>query len=165
MYNCIFSSHCFEYQQCDRSCPTLAQTSYLLERNGIQLSSPVFKLPPESLNKYVSILARSAGKITTYISGSEGTNLAADSLTYCAICENWKGSQLHCTVYNLKFSQYIDAIQKSWSYNSENSESDYMKIWATTAKFEYSISCYEIIPAVIDKFIPTHIINLCYTNS
>lgn len=135
MHNCIFSGHCTENGICSVSCPILAQTSYLLERNGISMTNPVFKLSQDQLNKYVNLLALSSGKTASIIvSGGLMTNQAADAITYCAICENWKGSQLHCTVYNLKFSQYIEEVQKSWSFNSDDSAAEYMKIWATRAK-------------------------------
>lgn len=133
MYNCIYSGHCFDQQQCDRSCPVLAQTTYLLERNGIQMNNPVFRLGQEGLQKYSKILEESSGQMKTVIESSS-TNFVADCLAYCGICTQWKGSQLHCTVFNLKFAQYIDAIQKSWSYNSSDSESEYLKIWASNAK-------------------------------
>jgi len=89
----------------------------------------------EEIQKYTKLLALAEGKTASVIvSGGSFTNQAADALTYCAICEHWKGSQLHCTVYNLKFAQYIEALQKSWSFNSDSSEVDYMKIWATEAQ-------------------------------
>ena len=133
MYNCIYSGRCFQNFRCDKSCPTLAQTSYLLERNKIPMNSHVFKCKPETLDRCNSILEKSRGKVTCVI--DQSTVQIADILTYCGICETWKGSQLHCTTYNLRFSTYIDALQKSWGYNSSDStEAEYMKIWADTAK-------------------------------
>ena len=58
----------------------------------------------------------------------------ADLLTYVAICENWKGSNLHCTVYNLKYSLYLEELKKSWSLKSEQEQLEYMRIWSQTAK-------------------------------
>ena len=134
MYNCIYSGHCFEQDQCDNACPVLAQTSYLLERNGIQMNSEVFHSDPEVLKKYVNISEKAKGRVCSVIEQTS-TTYAADMLTYCNICTNWQGSQLHCTVYNLKFSQYIDMLQKSWnSPGANNSEIDYIKIWISTAK-------------------------------
>lgn len=135
MHNCIFNGHCTEENLCNTSCPILAQTSYLLERNNISMNNSVFKMSSEEIQKYIKLLALAEGKTASVIvSGGSFTNQAADALTYCAICEHWKGSQLHCTVYNLKFAQYIEALQKSWSFNSDSSEVDYMKIWATEAQ-------------------------------
>lgn len=135
MYNCIFSGHCTEDGICSVSCPVLAQTSYLLERNGITMSNPVFKISKHQMDHYVDLLAKCSGKLATItVSGGVMTNQAADAITYCAICENWKGSQLHCTVYNLRFAQYIEAVQKSWSFSSDDSIAEYMKIWSTNAK-------------------------------
>ena len=135
MVNCIFTGHCTEDQICSTSCPILAQTSYLLERNGIKMTSPVFKMSDAELQKYVDILAKAQGKVSSVVvSNSSFTHEAADALTYCAICEHWKGSQLHCTVFNLKFAQYIETLQKSWSFNADSSEVDYLKIWANNAQ-------------------------------
>ena len=133
MFNCIYSGHCFEYLQCDKSCPVLAQTSYLLERNGIGMNNDVFKAKPELIDKYSSLLARCKGSIRTVVEPNS-TIFAADLLTYCGICQTWKGSQLHCTTYNLKLSQYLEALQKSWNNGGQPSDADYMKIWAESAK-------------------------------
>ena len=132
MYKCIFSGHCVE-SQCDKSCPILAQTSYLLDRNEIAMNNAVFKMGESSIAKYTSILSQCRGEIKTVIEPSS-TSFVADALTYCSICENWKGSQLHYTVFNLKFSKYLEQIQKSWSPNNDSSQAEYLKIWATTAK-------------------------------
>lgn len=133
MFNCIYSGDCFEYANCDKSCPVLAQTTYLLERNGISMNNDVFKTKIATVEKYASILQESSGKLASVITKS--SVFVADLLTYCGICETWRGSQLHCTTYNLKFSTYIEGIQKSWVNNSsEPGDAEYMKIWANTAK-------------------------------
>lgn len=136
MYNCIFTGHCIEEQPCNMSCPALAQTSYLLERNDIRMNSPVFKLSEDELIKYYDILNKSTGKTTSAIvSNGEFTNIAADALTYCAICENWRGSQLYCTVYNLKFAQYLETLQNSWSFGSDTSDKvEQVKLWIAHAR-------------------------------
>lgn len=136
MYNCIYTGHCTEDQNCNTSCPVLAQTSYLLERNDIKMSSPVFKMSDAELKKYSHILNESAGRTTSVIVDSgDFTNQTADALTYCAICENWRGSQLHCTVYNLKFSQYIETLQSSWSFGNDSSDKvSQVKIWVANAR-------------------------------
>lgn len=131
MYNCIFSGHCTNLS-CDKSCPTLAESTYLLDRNHIPMSSDVFNAPPDKLNKYVKLLEQADGNQHTLITND--TVRAAELLTYCSICQNWKGSRLHCTVYNLKFSQYVEAIQNSWSSKIETEQLEYMKIWASSAK-------------------------------
>ncbi len=136
MYNCIFTGHCIEEQNCNSSCPILAQTSYLLERNEIKMTSPVFKMNPQDLAKYAKVIENSEGR-TTAVSVAKGTftNLAADALTYCAICDNWKGSQLHCTVYNLKFNKYLDTVKSSWSFGDESGDDvSQIKIWVSSAK-------------------------------
>lgn len=89
-----------------------------------------------SIDRYTSILAQCKGHCRTLIntSSTSSTSTVADAITYCAICENWKGSQLHCTVFNLKFSKYIEQLQKSWSSKDDSSPAEYLKIWATNAK-------------------------------
>lgn len=131
MQNCIFSGHCSQ-QVCDKSCPALVETTYLLERNNISISSEVFRADTKQLSKFSSILDSSEGKLTTVI--SKDTVKDADLLTYCGICKHWKGSRLHCTVYNLRYSQYLDIMKKSWSMKSEPSELEYMRIFSNSAK-------------------------------
>lgn len=131
MHNCIYSGHCMQ-EMCDKSCPTLAETTYLLERNGIGMSSEVFRTSPDIVEKYVKWLNASEGKTKSLF--ATHTVSVSELLTYCSICQKWRGSRLHCTVYNLKFSQYLEAIKKSWSAKSESDELEYMRIWASNAK-------------------------------
>lgn len=136
MVNCIYNGHCIEESPCNASCPVLAQTSYLLERNDIKMTSPVFKMSESEMNYYADILAKSQGKTASVVvSNGEFTNQTADALTYCAICENWRGSQLHCTVYNLKFTQYLETLQGSWSFGNDDLDKvNQIKIWVANAK-------------------------------
>lgn len=130
MDNCIFSGHCIN-MRCDKSCPALVETSYLLDRNGISISNDVFHSSEEDLQAANKLITDNQGKLKVYI--SKNTITSATLLTYVGICQNWRGSQLHCTVYNLKFFQYLEAIKKSWnSGSSDNLE--YTKIWASTSK-------------------------------
>lgn len=136
MYNCIFNGHCIEETSCNASCPVLAQTSYLLERNDIKMTNPVFSMSDKELSKYFNILSQAAGRTACVtVPAGEFTNKTADALTYCAICDNWRGSQLHCTVYNLKFAQYLDTLQSSWSFGSDSSDMvNQMKVWIANAR-------------------------------
>ena len=131
MHNCIYSGHCMQ-EMCDKSCPTLAETTYLLERNRISMSSEVFKTDPTVVEKYIKYLNDAEGKTKSLF--AKNTVNASELLTYCSICQKWRGSRLHCTVYNLKFSQYVESIKKSWSMKSESDELEYMRIWSTNAK-------------------------------
>lgn len=135
MHNCIFTAHCIE-GYCDRSCPILVETSYLLERNGIPMTSSVFQAPDAAVNQMLQILERFNQSTGTVIvkSNNWDTVKVAELLTYCAICQNWKGSKLHCTVYNLKYSKYLDEIRKSWSMKVEPESLEYMRIWTESAK-------------------------------
>lgn len=135
MYNCIFNGHCTK-AVCDQSCPNLVQTNYLLERNQItynkgSFNSPVFHANKADIAKYSKIIDNCEGKIKTVTASN--TNAVAELLTYCGICKYWDGSRLHATVYNLKLSQYIETVQKSWN-NKSSDDADYINIWASSAK-------------------------------
>ena len=131
MNNCICCPHCIN-TYCDTSCSALAETDYLLKRNGISFpNSPVFNQPEEKIKECQKILDNSEFQFNVVV--TQDTSSKADLLTYCAICDKWKGSRLHTVVYHLRFAQYVDAIQNSWSAGvSDNLE--YMKIWASQAQ-------------------------------
>lgn len=133
MYNCIFSPHCTE-RFCDKSCPTLVETSYLLERNKIDMNSPVFKDLYSELDSVMNLLSKTEVGLQTFFVNSKDSVRVAEFLTYCEICKNWKGSRLHCTVYNLKYSRYLDDIKKSWGLKQEPEDLEYTRIWIDTCK-------------------------------
>jgi len=132
MHNCIFTGFCVN-GECDKACPDYVQSSYLLEKNNISLKSNVFHADPKLLQKYTSIVnASDEKKLITVVANN--TNEASELLTYCGICKHWKHSRLHMIVYNLRFSQYLEGIQKSWNTKGMTEEVEYIKIWAETAK-------------------------------
>lgn len=134
MYNCIFTAHCTELV-CDKSCPILVETSYLLERNEIDIDSFVFKKNEFDSDSMLKALDKCKSGLGTYVvPNSTNTVRCADMLTYCAICQNYRGSQLHCTVYNLKYSRFLDSLRNSWSGNNSDEQLDYIRIWIETAK-------------------------------
>lgn len=137
MNNCIFTAHCME-PVCDKSCPILVETSYLLERNGIGMTSYLFSDPRLDVPKISNWLQKYRGKevVVTVPPSSTGFNTVqwAEAITYCAICYNWKGSRLHCNVYNLKLSKYLDDIKASWNTRTEPEALEYTRIWAESAK-------------------------------
>lgn len=133
MYDCIFTSHCTE-SFCDKSCPNLVETSYLLERNNIDMSSEVFKEFYSQLDEMLVDLSKDESGIQTFFANSKDSVRVAEFITYCEICKNWKGSRLHCTVYNLKFSKYLDDTKKSWSMKGEPEDLEYVRIWIDTCK-------------------------------
>lgn len=131
MHDCIFTGFCVN-GECDKACPDYVESSYLLERNNISLKSNVFHADPKLLQKYSTIVNNSEGRLTTVIANN--TNEAAELLTYCGICKYWKHSRLHMVVYNLRFSQYLDNIQKSWNTKGMAEDTEYTKIWSESAK-------------------------------
>lgn len=132
MNNCIFAAHCTE-QICDKSCPIFTETSYLLERNNINMSNPVFNADYKDIRRAISVLKVSEGAMKVVVS-NDNTNAIANLITYASICENWQGSRLHCNVYHLRFSNHVDSIQKSWNVKSVNDSLEYEQIWCQTAK-------------------------------
>jgi len=134
MYNCIFTAHCTELI-CDKSCPTLVETSYLLERNGISMSSSVFRSPQSDIDNMLSVLDKCENKVGAYVVPSgKSTVDVSELLTYCAICKNWKGSRLHCNVYNLKYSKFVEDTKKSWSLKQDPESLEYSRIWIESSK-------------------------------
>lgn len=132
MFNCICGAHCTK-TCCDTSCSVLAEMGYLLNRNGITFpTSPVFNQPASKIEECEKILDDGEFQFIPVI--TQDTTSKADLFTYCAICNNWRGSRLHMVVYHLKFAQYIDALQNSWSDKSGSDDVEYMKIWASQAQ-------------------------------
>lgn len=131
MNNCIFSGHCIK-ASCDQSCPSLVESTFLLEQNGIKFNSGVFHADPALLAKYNKIVDGSEGKLQTVI--AKNTNSVAELLAYCGVCKYWRGSRLHTLVYNLKLSQYLEGVQNSWSSTSSTDDLEYQKIWISKAK-------------------------------
>lgn len=131
MHNCMFTGFCVN-GECDKSCPDYVESTYLLERNNISLNSNVFHADPKLIQKYSNIITNSEGNLATVIASN--TNDAAELLTYCGICKYWKHSRLNTVVYNLRFSQYIDNIQKSWNAKVNSDEMEYINKWLEKAK-------------------------------
>lgn len=131
MHNCIFSAHCTE-KTCDASCPILVETSYLLERNNISMSSDVFHASPKLIDQCNKLLESSKGQFAPWI--VDDTVKMSELLTYCAICQNWKGSRLHCNVYNLKYSRFLEDTKKSWSLKAVPEDLEYRRIWIDSCK-------------------------------
>lgn len=130
MNDCIFSAHCTE-PICDRACSRYVQTSYLLERNGIKPSSLVFKRSAQNIEICIDTLEEAKGKLKMVEANQSSAK--AELLTYCAICQNWQNSRLHCNVYNLKFSKFLEETKRSWSSKGDSDDLEYMRIWAKSA--------------------------------
>ena len=127
---CIFAHRCQEHK-CDGSCPIYGETSYLLERNAIPFSPAVFGASDTQLETAFSLI-RSDDRFVVYESAK--TIEASYILTYCAICENWRGNAFHCVVYRLDYSKYLDDLKKSWSMKDTPDSLEYQSIWMNGAK-------------------------------
>lgn len=133
MYDCIFTPHCTE-QFCDKSCPALVETSYLLERNKIDMNNPVFKDLYYKLDSVMKDLSKAEYGLQTFFVNSKDSVRVAEFITYCEICKNWKGSRLHCNVYNLRYSRYLEDLKKSWGLKQDPEDLEYTRIWIDTCK-------------------------------
>lgn len=133
MHDCIFNAHCIELF-CDKSCPALTESTYLLERNNLKFNNKVFQASISDIDSATDILEQSKGSVGVKIVKDGSTNDVADLLTYCSICQNWQGSRLHCNVYNLRFSKYLEDLKKSWNSRSDSEDLEYVQIWSRSAK-------------------------------
>lgn len=134
MNNCIFSPHCTE-SVCDESCPIYTEISYLMERNKLDIKNSVLRSNPKDIDQSLNIIdniSECTNKFKVVVSND--TINTSNLITYCAICKNWKGNRLHCNVYSLKFSNYVESIQKSWSVKSMPESLEYEQIWINTSK-------------------------------
>ena len=109
------------------------ETSYLLGRNDLLDNESVFS-SKDAISKLSAVLDKSDGKLVTYVVPPGMSSVeCSDVLTYCAICKLWKGSQLHTTVYHLRYSSYINQVKQSWS-TSVSEELEYQQIWSDSSK-------------------------------
>ena len=130
MSKCAYRDFCTK-TICDKACPTLVESNYLYERNGFTDSSTVLWEKPSAFDPVLPVLHSEYNLAVTV---TDDTVRTANLLTYAAISENWKGSRLHCTVYHLRLSTYIDNLQKSWGMKEAPEQLEYEQIWLTTAK-------------------------------
>lgn len=138
---CIYAPFCIQHD-CKVVCPTYNQIDYLLDQNGISPPDSVFSAPEEVYQVADKILSDCQGKFRVvetdkkdlgkYINAHQ--NEFTKVLTYCSICNNWKGSKYSMVVYNLKFSKYVERIRASWTMSGEPDDLQYMRIWANSAK-------------------------------
>lgn len=132
--SCILFGKCVK-PRCDFSCPEYAETDYLLSRNNISLANKVFRANRRQIRHYSDLMDCYPDKLTTvFVRNTADTSTidTAQLLTYIAVCKKWKGNTLHCSVYHLHFSSYLDDMQRSWGTPSEAFE--YQKIWIKSAK-------------------------------
>jgi hypothetical protein len=116
------------------SCPILAEVDNLLARNQISLADPVFNSSDIEISRAQEILssAESRGRPLTVISND--TIKVSNLLTYTQICNVWKGNGLHCSIYNLQFSRYMDSIQKGFNSKGTDDDLEYVQIWINSAQ-------------------------------
>ena len=91
MHDCIYSPHC-TYVQCDMACPVHAETSYWMERCGIDMNNYAIHASNENVQKFRHFLEIGKGKVN--VIKAEQTIRSADLLSYCAICLYGHGTAL-----------------------------------------------------------------------
>ena len=122
---CPFSDQCTE-SECDSACPKYVELMYLLERNNLSVSSNVFRASDILISKARDVLHIDQCVI---VLESQKTIDSSNLITYLACCERWKGNCLNCSVYHLSFSDYVDAVQRSWSTKDTSDDLEYQQIW------------------------------------
>lgn len=132
LYDCIYSPHC-TYTQCDMACPVHAEVTYWMERCGITMDNYALHASADNIQKFRNLLESGTGKINAI--KAEKTVLAADLLSYCAICMYGHGTALSGGVYNLNYSEYIEEIKHSWNTREEDELLQFMKIWSSAANY------------------------------
>lgn len=122
--DCIYSGHCIQYEDCGTACKRYAQISYLLFRNDIGLNNSALNMTDQQTARCKNILDNYQNDIfTVIVANGEHTSKFADHLTYCAICDRWRGDNLNCNVYNLKAPKYLDLMyEMKWVNNGVPSE-------------------------------------------
>ena len=122
---CPFSDQCTE-SECDSACPKYVELMYLLERNNLSLSSNVFRSSDNLIAKAKGVLHIDQNVI---VLEAQKTIDSSNLIAYLACCERWKGNCLNCSVYHLSFSDYVDAVQRSWSAKDSSDDLEYQQIW------------------------------------
>jgi hypothetical protein len=59
---------------------------------------------------------------------------ASHIISYCAVCEYWRGNAFHCAVYHLDYSKFIEDTKKSWGLKEIPDDLEYQQIWTASAK-------------------------------
>lgn len=138
---CIYAPFCIQ-PDCKIVCSTYNQIDYLLDQNNITPPHNVFSAPEEAYEAADKILTKYQGQFRVIQTDQKSlgeyinkhSNEFVKVLTYCSICNNWKGSKYSMTVYNLKFSKYVERIRASWTMSGEPDDLQYMRIWSNSAK-------------------------------
>lgn len=124
MINCIFSGYCTE-KICDNACPVLAESTYLLERNNINIQSANLRNLSYKrvlkLQKYIDS-AINDNKLCSCIEAGSKSFEVSEQLIYCCCCKFWKGNQFEASVYNIKFGSYLDKLKASWKTKTDDFE-------------------------------------------
>lgn len=128
---CIYAPHCFQHD-CRLVCPTFQQVDYLLSQNDLLPPNSVFSMPEDKYQYVDDILSKYVEGV--HVIENSNPNDIAKLLTYCSICNHWKGSKFSMSVYQLKFSKYIERMRASWSMREEPDDLQYMKIWSQSSK-------------------------------
>lgn len=126
---CIFAHRC-QQPECDGACPIYGETSYLLERNRVPMSASVFGATDKQLERALYLIRHNENMV---VHETTKTIEAANIITYCAICQYWRGNVFRCRVYHLDYSKFIEDTKKSWSLKEIPDDLEYRQIWSSGA--------------------------------
>lgn len=110
--DCIFLTRCTS-QKCDMSCAKNTMSELLLEKSAVPKQSNCYATPKTVTDKYSELVKQNSGSLLTL--EVKDPQLVADSITYTEVCEYCEGHGASVSVYQLKYSKYIQALKDSWS--------------------------------------------------
>lgn len=128
--NCIFANYCGQYK-CDLSCPKNTMSELLLEKCDIPKQSVCYQTPSNITAKYSGLIADYSGShITLEVKDPQ---LVSESVAYTGICNFCEKNGSKVSVYQLKYSKYIQMLKDSWSHGVGNSLLE-LQAFCNTAK-------------------------------
>ena len=128
--DCPFKQFCRK-TTCSNICPDYIEIQYLLERNNLDRDKSIYTRSLKAIQEASEWLTAASETYKVVI--SDDTAETASRLTYVAICNHWKGNTLHCSVYHLNFTDYLNKLQQSWN-GAPSDELDYINIFIDKAK-------------------------------
>lgn len=128
--DCPFKQFCRK-TTCSNICPDYIEIQYLLERNNLDRDMSIYTRSLKAIQEASEWLTAASETYKVVI--SDDTAETASRLTYVAICDHWKGNTLHCSVYHLNFTDYLNKLQQSWN-GASSDELDYINIFIDKAK-------------------------------
>lgn len=137
MKECLFKEFCME-QECQRICPSLIETTYLMQRNEFHDNDSALRRSVKQLDAVQKLLKSESlikcVRVRRAKDNTENTVTLGNLLTYVAICNSWRKNGLSPAVYHLRYINHIDALQRSWSKHKPSDALEMEQIWINESK-------------------------------